>query len=201
MILTNLFKKRSFKNLAEKINSGNIKKIKENKTKNIVEETLQQIDNHIESISVSSNRTLTFIRLETLEAFSTWATTTMLDNQANIIRLKVYTEEEFKKVWEAIKGFDPTSLKADIVLDTSDGVYKNVKDIVINKAEVANKALFTETTGYANVAGVAQKVVYANGVHTVDDVMLNYVPKSTLKEVLSISNTYEQFVINMGKAL
>lgn len=201
MILTNLFKKRSFKNLAEKINSGNIKKIKENKTKNIVEETLQQIDNHIESISVSSNRTLTFIRLETLEAFSTWATTTMLDNQANIIRLKVYTEEEFKKVWEAIKGFDPTNLKADIVLDTFDSTYKNVKEIVINKAEVANKALFTETTGYANVAGVAQKVVYANGVHTVDDVMLNYVPKSILKEVLSISNTYEQFVINMGKAL
>lgn len=201
MILTNLFKKRSFKNLAEKINSGNIKKIKENKTKNIVEETLQQIDNHIESISVSSNRTLTFIRLETLEAFSTWATTTMLDNQANIIRLKTYTEEEFKKVWDAIEGFDPTNLKADIVLDTFDSTYKNVKEIVINKAEVANKALFTETTGYANVAGVAQKVVYANGVHTVDDVMLNYVPKSTLKEVLSISNTYEQFVINMGKAL
>lgn len=201
MILTNLFKKRSFKNLAEKINSGNIKKIKENKTKNIVEETLQQIDNHIESISVSSNRTLTFIRLETLEAFSTWATTTMLDNQANIIRLKTYTEEEFKKVWDAIEGFDPTNLKADIVLDTFDSTYKNVKEIVINKAEVANKALFTETTGYANVAGVAQKVVYANGVHTVDDVMLNYVPKSILKEVLSISNTYEQFVINMGKAL
>lgn len=201
MILTNLFKKRSFKNLSEKINNGNIKKIKENKTKNIVEETLQQIDNHIESINVSSNRTRTFIRLETLEAFSTWATTTMLDNQANIIRLKTYTEEEFKKVWDAIEGFDPTNLKADIVLDTFDSTYKNVKEIVINKAEVANKALFTETTGYANVAGVAQKVVYANGVHTVDDVMLNYVPKSILKEVLSISNTYEQFVINMGKAL
>lgn len=222
MKLTDLFKKRSFKSLTKDINDSNSKRIKKGETKNIVEDTLRQIEEHVEVSNKDKQQTYTFIRLETLEAFATWATTSILQNQNDILIINSSNKAEFKKIWDKINDIKP-STQADNVLDTTDNAYKNVKDIIINKAINANmlyddiekrykpmsqikvestlNADFAKQADNAKEAAVAIKVKCDSGIQDIETILMNYIPKSIMRDVLLISPTYQHFKDNLNSVL
>lgn len=161
----------------------------------LVEEvTLQENPNLI-------NQTKTLSRLDILETFSLWSTTNIneLSGQQKINTNDIAT---LKDIIDKVE-----TKKADFILDTTDGQYKNVKSIVIDKATKADllfdaktqtyttidrvsvgKALLADSAtnaDYATTAGVANQIRYRNGVFHLDTIMSDYYTQDQIDRLLN----------------
>lgn len=220
MGLFDKFKKKKYNELTNNVNKNiKTKIINKVKTRDIVEDTLKQIEEETITIEKAITKTKTLERLDVLEAFATWAATTILDNQVKLNALDDFARAEIQKIWDRINNLNLT--QADTVLDTTDNQYKNVKQIIIDKSINSNQILYQgrydtieniladytppieppKEVDYAKKAGVATLVQYAGGVHSVDDILSDYFNITIWSQIINNSTTFEEFKTNLINAL
>lgn len=146
----------------------------------------------------------TFIRLDLLEENSI-----MLNEKLPTIEIDIaYLKDK-------INNFPTNSNdKADVVLDTTDNQYKNVKYIVIDKAIKSNTILDPTTGQYVDIktyldnnyqptipyeversktSGGADKVLYGQGYQPISNVLLDYIKVVDIRNALINNTTYDGF--------
>lgn len=211
MGLFDKFKKKSFNE--NTIKTSKIKWFNEKLAKEIAKQEVQTIE---EAQPLSTiDKTKTLYRLDVLEDWVVVYAPKINDNTINVNALRLQHNNDIQRLEALINGNKPNELKADVVKDTTDNQYKNVKQIIIDKAINANQILYNgnyttienvmqnykpeppKEVDYAKESGVARKVWSKSGVHDIDNILLDYLTKNDWGDVIRQAETFEQFKTNL----
>lgn len=211
MGLFDKFKKKSFNDTTTK--TSKLKWFNEKLAKEIAKQEAQTIEEAQPLATIDKTKTL--YRLDVLEDWIVIYAPKIDDNTINVNALRQQHNRDIERLEALINGGKPNELKADVVLDTTNGQYKNVKQIIIDKAINANQILFNgnymtidkvlenykpeppKEVDYAKEAGFANKIRYGDSIVSLDNVMIDYLTKNDWTDIIGQAQTFEQFKTNL----
>lgn len=229
MGLLDRFKKKKYIDEYQQTNETIRKRIVEKKLKPVdmtmVEEAMERIvATPLETIQDANNKNQTLYRIGILEEFSTWSATTLLSLQGDFQQFQLNTQQELKELRDLLNA--TREFKADVVLDTLDNTYKDVKKIVVDNAinanmiydnilgryvsindfqfekakfaQEANKALLSKSSDEADIA---KTIRYNGGVFSLDDILKDYISDKEWVSIIDSSNDFDTFKQELKKRI
>lgn len=212
MSLFEKFKKNLFDKNKNPLSKLKSKLFNEKVANEIAQQDIQSIEDAINNITIDKTKTLE--RLDILEEWIALYAPKINDNHINVNALRQQHDREIRE----IKDLMSNDKLADRVLDTTDNQYKNVKQIIIDKAINTNQVLykgnyttieniltnyiptippFPNEIEYARHSGYADKIRYGDSIISLDNVMLGYLHKDVWSDIIRNADTFEQFKTNL----
>lgn len=154
--------------------------------------------------------------------------TKTLERLEDFTNLKILLDElkqqhikDIERIDNILNSLNITQDKvADFVKDTTDNQYKNVKDIVINKSMQSDLVFYkggymnmenilnnlsevplAKHAKYSEESGVANKIRFNNGVHSLDDILQEYLNTNDWTNILNKSTNFEQFKTHLQNVI